>query len=63
MNIKRDIIDKLVEWKHSKTHKPMLLMGARQTGKSWVTMSLISTLAKLSNWEPFSTRPKSQSVY
>ena len=38
MNIKRDIIDKLVEWKHSKTHKPMLLMGARQTGKSWVMM-------------------------
>ena len=38
MNIKRDIIDKLVEWKHSKTHKPMVLMGARQTGKSWVMM-------------------------
>lgn len=38
MNIKRDIIDKLVEWKRSKTHKPMLLMGARQTGKSWVMM-------------------------
>ena len=40
MNIKRDIIDKLVEWKHAKTHKPMLLMGARQTGKSWVMMEL-----------------------
>lgn len=38
MNIKRDIIEKLAEWKQSKTHKPMLLMGARQTGKSWVMM-------------------------
>lgn len=38
MDIKRDIIEKLAEWKQSKTHKPMLLMGARQTGKSWVMM-------------------------
>lgn len=36
MDIYRNIIDKLVEWKNSETHKPVLLMGARQTGKTWV---------------------------
>lgn len=36
MEIYRNIIDKLVEWKNLETHKPVLLMGARQTGKTWV---------------------------
>lgn len=35
MEIRRNVIDKLVEWKSSQVHKPVLLMGARQTGKTW----------------------------
>ena len=40
MEIHRTIIDRLVEWKNSETHKPLLLMGARQTGKTWVMKEL-----------------------
>lgn len=35
MEIKRDIIESLVEWKNSPHRKPILLKGARQIGKSW----------------------------
>ena len=33
--IRRDIIDKLREWKDSPRRKPLVLQGARQVGKSW----------------------------
>ena len=35
MNIQRDIIEKLKLWKESEDRKPLLLKGARQTGKTW----------------------------
>lgn len=38
MEIRRNIIEKLVEWKDSEVHKPVLLMGARQTGKTWAML-------------------------
>lgn len=38
MEIRRNIVDALVEWKNSETHKPVLLLGARQTGKTWVML-------------------------
>lgn len=34
--MKRDIQQKLVEWKASKLRKPLILKGARQVGKTWV---------------------------
>jgi predicted AAA+ superfamily ATPase len=36
MQIHRDILDKLRIWKDLPVHKPVLLQGARQTGKTWV---------------------------
>lgn len=36
MKIRRDIIDRLKEWKDSEDRKPILLKGARQTGKTWI---------------------------
>ena len=35
MEIKRDIIATLKAWKDSPHHKPILLRGARQIGKTW----------------------------
>lgn len=35
MRINRNIIDTLRKWKESPNRKPALLMGARQTGKTW----------------------------
>lgn len=36
MKIRRDIIDRLKQWKDSSDRKPILLKGARQTGKTWI---------------------------
>ena len=36
MKIQRDIIEQLKQWKDRETHKPILLKGARQTGKTWI---------------------------
>ncbi len=36
MKIRRDIIDYLYRWKESGDRKPILLRGARQTGKTWI---------------------------
>lgn len=36
MDIERDIIQTLKRWKNAPDRKPLLLKGARQTGKTWV---------------------------
>ena len=36
MKIQRDIIEQLKQWKDRKERKPILLKGARQTGKTWI---------------------------
>ena len=36
MKIQRDIIEQLKQWKHREERKPILLKGARQTGKTWI---------------------------
>ena len=35
MKIERDIINKFKDWKEAEKHKPILLKGARQIGKTW----------------------------
>ena len=32
----RDCIDKIIAWNHARKRKPLLLMGARQVGKTWL---------------------------
>jgi hypothetical protein len=34
--MKRQLIDKLIEWKNSEQRKPLILLGARQVGKTWL---------------------------
>jgi predicted AAA+ superfamily ATPase len=34
--MKRDIYPKLLQWKSSSRRKPLLLQGARQTGKTFI---------------------------
>jgi uncharacterized protein len=40
MEIKRTLIPKLLAWKNSKERKPLILQGARQTGKTWILKKL-----------------------
>lgn len=39
MEIERDIINDFREWKSSPNHKPILLQGARQVGKTWAMLT------------------------
>lgn len=34
--MKRYILDELAQWKDNPNHKPLILRGARQTGKTWI---------------------------
>ena len=43
MYIERPIDAMLLEWKNSPVHKPLLLRGARQVGKSWAVEHLGET--------------------
>lgn len=36
MEIKREIMAKLLKWKQKTVHKPLIIQGARQTGKTWI---------------------------
>jgi predicted AAA+ superfamily ATPase len=35
MKLERDILNKLTAWKTNAERKPLILQGARQTGKTW----------------------------
>ena len=39
MEIKRDIIDDFRKWRFAPMHKPILLLGARQVGKTWAMLT------------------------
>ena len=34
--MQRFAMDKLVEWKNNTNRKPLVIMGARQVGKTWL---------------------------
>lgn len=34
--MQRDALQKLIQWKNSRGRKPLILKGARQTGKTWL---------------------------
>lgn len=36
MELKRDLLAKLLQWKESATRKPLIVQGARQIGKTWI---------------------------
>jgi len=40
MNIERDILEKLFDWRSKTDRKPLILQGARQTGKTWIMKKL-----------------------
>lgn len=36
MELKRDIMERLLRWKNSEYRKPLIIQGARQIGKTWI---------------------------
>lgn len=37
--MERELMKKLIEWKHSPRRKPLIIKGARQVGKTWLMKS------------------------
>lgn len=44
--MKRILLENLVEWKNRKAHKPLILEGARQVGKTWLMQEFGNTQYK-----------------
>ena len=44
--MKRKLLENLVEWKNRKAHKPLILEGARQVGKTWLMQKFGNTQYK-----------------
>lgn len=44
--MKRKLLENLVEWKNRKAHKPLILEGARQVGKTWLMQEFGNTQYK-----------------
>ena len=62
MELKRDLLEHLKKWKDSPKHKPILLKGARQVGKSWLAKELGKNFEQLIEIN-FEKRPELSSFF
>lgn len=63
MEITRDIIDDLKAWKSNSNRKPILLMGARQIGKTWTVEKFGKQEFKYVAKFDFDRQPELKSVF
>lgn len=61
--MKRFAIEKLIEWKKSPRRKPLLLLGARQVGKTWLMDEFGKTCFKNTAYIRFDKNPLMRSVF
>ena len=45
--MEREISSKIIEWNNSRKRKPLILMGARQVGKTWLMKSFAAAAAAM----------------
>ena len=63
MEIKRDIIERFKLWKDASDRKPILLMGARQIGKTWAMETFGRTCFDYCVKFDFDRQPELKSVF
>ena len=63
MRIERDIIDQFKAWKEAPDRKPILLKGARQTGKTWAMETFGKECFKYCVKFDFDRHPELRSVF
>ena len=61
--MKRFLIDKLIEWKNRKNRKPLILEGARQTGKTWLLKEFARTEYEYSCYLLFDQNPQLSEIF
>ena len=63
MRIERDIINQFKAWKEAPDRKPILLKGARQTGKTWAMETFGKECFKYCVKFDFDRQPELKSVF
>ena len=61
--MKRDILEKLVEWSKKPTRKPLVLSGARQVGKTWALKEFGRVAYKNTAYFNFDANPELSLVF
>ncbi len=61
--MKRKLIKDLIEWKNRKNHKPLILQGARQVGKTWIMKEFGRTQYKQVAYINFDSNEKLANVF
>lgn len=52
------VLDQLIQWKNSKTRKPLILQGARQVGKTWLLKHFGDTSFETTAYFNFDEQPE-----
>ena len=61
--LKRHALNTLMEWAQSDSSKPMLLQGARQSGKTWLMQELGKNSFKNTAYFDFAENPSLVSIF
>ena len=61
--MKRDKLEELISWKQSKFRKPLIVRGARQTGKTWLLKEFGESAFKKTVYVNFEESPNLQSLF
>ncbi len=61
--MKRDKLEELISWKQSKFRKPLIVCGARQTGKTWLLKEFGESAFKKTVYVNFEESPNLQSLF
>ncbi|MEI7525050.1 MAG: ATP-binding protein [Mariniphaga sp.] len=61
--MKRDKLEELISWKQNKFRKPLIVRGARQTGKTWLLKKFGESAYKKTVYVNFEESPNLQSLF
>ena len=61
--MRRFATDKLLDWKKKSNRKPLILMGARQVGKTWLMKEFGKTYYKKTAYISFYNNQRMQAVF
>lgn len=59
----RDAMEKLIEWKGKRDRKPLIIMGARQVGKTWLMKEFGRTWYERTAYISFFNNPRAVAIF
>lgn len=63
MKLQRLLLPKLIEWSRKSDRRPLLLQGARQTGKTWLMQELGRQAFQYTAYFDFAQRPELKQIF